>query len=145
MENNKIEIKNLTRLYTLVLLKFNNIISGYSILKLLEKDLGKTASPTYVYDFLNKLESNGYIKNLKPSKSKRSKGFQLTSTGNEFVNSILTRFDNLIQVAIQSKLKICVSCGVKLYEDYYSEKIGDKEYYFCCVHCAKAYKQNLNQ
>jgi len=44
-ENEDIKIRNLTKLYTLVLLKANKVISGYSILKRLDKDLGKTSSP----------------------------------------------------------------------------------------------------
>ena len=123
-------------------MKSSDSISGYSILKRLEKDLGKTASPTYVYNFLNKLIQKGYAEKLKSSKSKRSKGFRLTLEGEEFVEKILMRFDNLIEVAIQAKLKICASCGVKLYEDYHAEKIGGKELNFCCIHCAKAYKNH---
>jgi len=125
-----------------VLLKSAESISGYSILKRLEKDLGKTASPTYIYDFINTLKSKGYVKDIKRSKSKRSRGFKLTLEGHKFVDKILQRFGNLIEVAIQSKLKICASCGVKLYENYYSETIEGKKLNFCCVHCAKAFKNH---
>ncbi|MFW9880796.1 MAG: hypothetical protein ACFFG0_47650, partial [Candidatus Thorarchaeota archaeon] len=114
----------------------------YSILKRLEKDLGTIASPTYVYDFLKKLKDEGYIEDVPTPKSKRSKGFKLTPSGISFTDRIFSRFDNLIDVAIQSKLKICASCGVKLYEDYHVETIHSKELNFCCKHCAKAYRDS---
>lgn len=91
---------------------------------------------------MNKLQSEGYIKPTPIPKSKKSKGFQLTPTGKQFIDTILQRFGNLIEAAIESKLKICASCGVKLYEDYHIETIGGKEMYFCCIHCAKAFKHS---
>ncbi|HUW89183.1 MAG TPA: PadR family transcriptional regulator [Candidatus Nanopelagicaceae bacterium] len=140
-EETEIKIQNLTKFYILVLLKSNNTVTGYFILKKLEKDLGKTASPTYVYDFLKSLKSQGYVEDVTKSKtSKRSKGYQLTSQGHEFIDRIFLRFNNLIEVAIQSRLEICASCGVKLYDNYHSEKIGNKILNFCCKHCAKAFK-----
>jgi DNA-binding PadR family transcriptional regulator len=139
-----IEIRNLTKLYTLVLLKSKNKVTGYYILKKLSNDLGKTASPTYIYNFLKNLESEGYIKKNVDPKSKRDKGYDLTPKGNDFIQKILSRFDNLIEVAIQSKLKICACCGVQLYKDFHTEIINDIEMNFCCKHCASAYKENYN-
>ena len=142
-ENDDIKIQNLTKFYTLVLLKSKESVTGYYVLKRLEEDLGKTASPTYVYDFLKKLKKEGYIEEITTPKSKRSKGFKLTKKGGKFINRIFLRFDNLIEVAIQSKLKACASCGVKIYDDFYTETIGGKKLIFCCGHCAKAYKNSL--
>jgi len=122
-----------------MLLKSEKVITGYYILKRLEKDLGTTASPTYVYDFLKKLKLEGYIEDIPTPKSKRAKGFKLTPKGFEFADRIFSRFNNLIEVAIQSKIKICASCGVKLYDNFHVEEIRGKEFYFCCKHCAKAY------
>ncbi|MFX0008745.1 MAG: PadR family transcriptional regulator [Candidatus Hermodarchaeota archaeon] len=137
-----IKIQNLTRFYTLVLLKSKKSVTGYYIIKKLGSDLGKTASPTYIYDFLNKLQSEGYIKPVPTPKSKKSKGFQLTPAGIEFIDSILNRFGNLIEATIESKLKICASCGVKLYDDFHVETVNGKEMNFCCTHCAKAFKES---
>jgi DNA-binding PadR family transcriptional regulator len=141
-EEHEIKVQSLTRFYILMLLKSEKKITGYSIIKRLEKDLGTIASPTYVYDFLKQLKAEGYIKVISTPKSKRAQGFRLTPEGSEFTDRIFSRFNNLIEVAIQSKLKICASCGVKLYDDYYSEAIGGKEFNFCCKHCAKAYKNS---
>ena len=141
-ENSDLKVQNLTKLYALVMLKSKESVTGYYILDRLKKDLEKTASPTYVYDFLKKLREEGYIEEIMTEESQRSKGYKLTSSGEAFIDRILSRFDNLIEVAIQSKLKICASCGVKLYEDFYSETINNKKLNFCCKHCAKAYKDS---
>jgi len=143
-EEHDLKVQNLTKLYALVMLKSNPAVTGYYILNKLKKDLNKTASPTYVYEFLKSLKEEGYIEEIPTEESKRSKGYKLTPSGAEFIDKIFSRFDNLIEVAIQSKLEICASCGVKLYENYYSEKVGNKTLNFCCKHCAKAFKENQN-
>ncbi|MFX1427805.1 MAG: PadR family transcriptional regulator [Promethearchaeota archaeon] len=144
-DNPEIKIQSITRFYILLLLKSKNEITGYQILKSLEKDLGTTASPTSIYDFLKDLKSKEYIEALEKSESERSRGFKLTSSGMKFVDRIFTRFNNLIEGAIQSKLKICASCGVKLYEDFHTEIINGKEMNFCCSHCAKAFIDSHNE
>ncbi|MFX1316528.1 MAG: helix-turn-helix transcriptional regulator [Promethearchaeota archaeon] len=141
-QKSRIEVRNLTKFFILALLKSKESVTGYYILKRLEKDLEKTASPTYVYDFLKKLKNEGYIENVPNLKSKRTKGYRLTTSGEKFTDSVFSRFDNIINAAIESKLKICASCGVKLYQDYHTETIDGKTVYFCCVHCAKAYKNH---
>ena len=60
-KTHEIKVQSITRFYILLLLKSKNIITGYRILKSLEKDLGTTASPTSVYDFLKDLKSNNYM------------------------------------------------------------------------------------
>jgi len=143
-EEPEIKIQNLTKFYILVLLKSNETVTGYFVLKKLDKDLGKTASPTYVYDFLKSLKAQGYAEDVANSKtSKRSKGYRLTTQGHEFIDRMFLRFNNLIEVAIQSRLEICASCGVRLYDNYHSEKIGNDLLNFCCKHCAKAFKNDL--
>ena len=141
-EKPEIKVQSLTRFYILLLLKSKNTITGYQIINQLKEDLGTTASPTSIYDFLKNLKSKGYIKDLKKTKSGRSKGFKLTYEGDRFIDKIFSRFDNLIEAAIQSKLKICASCGVKLYENYHTEIIEGKKMDFCCKHCARAYKNS---
>ncbi len=143
-EHEEIKVQNLTRLYALVLLKSKQPVSGYYILKRLKEDLGKTSSPTYVYNFLKDLRNEGYLVKVKVADSKRSQGYSLTTEGDIFTENIFLRFNNLIETAIQSKIKICASCGVKLYEDVHTEKIRGVELNFCCTHCAKAYKSQIN-
>jgi len=145
IKKQEIKVQSITRFYIILLLKSKNTITGYQIIKRLEKDLGTTASPTGIYNFLKDLRSEGYIEDIPNPKSKRAKGFRLTSSGAEFIDRIFTRFDNLIEVAVQSKLKACASCGVKLYNNFHVETIHGKELNFCCKHCAKAYKSLLHK
>ena len=126
------------------MLKSKDSVTGYYILDRLKKDLKKTASPTYVYDFLKKLKKEGYIEEIATEKSKRSKGYKLTLSGSIFIDRIFSRFDNLIEVAIQSRLEICKSCGVKLYGAFHTETVHGEDMNFCCKHCAKAYKNSLH-
>jgi len=144
-DNKELEVQNLTKLYILVILKSKESVTGYYILEKLKQDLNKKASPTYVYDFLKKLKAEGYIEDIAKEKSKRSKGYKLTPPGSAFIDRIFSRFDNLIEVAIQSKLEICTLCGVKLYGKFHSETIHGEVKNFCCKHCAKAYKNSLNK
>ncbi|MHA2399654.1 MAG: PadR family transcriptional regulator [Promethearchaeota archaeon] len=141
-ENQEIKIQSMTRFYILLLLESRKVITGYQILKALDKDLGTTASPTSVYDFLKDLKSKGYVKDATKSVGERAKGFELLPEGEKFVDRIFTRFNNLIEVAVQSKLHVCASCGVKLYDDFHAETVQGNELHFCCKHCAKAYKHS---
>jgi DNA-binding PadR family transcriptional regulator len=144
-EDKEIKVQSLSRFFILMLLKSEKSVTGYSIMKRLDKDLHMIASPTYVYDFLKKLKEEGYIEEVPTPKSKRSKGFRLTTSGSDFIDRIFSRFDSLIEVTIQSKLKICASCGVKLYEDFHVDIVNGKELNFCCKHCAKAYKNSITR
>lgn len=140
-----IKVQNLTKFYTLTMLKTKKSVTGYYIIKKLESDFGRTASPTYIYNFLNNLQSEGYIIPTPNPDSKKSKGFQLTPEGEKFVDRIFDRFGNLIEAAVASKIHICASCGVKLYDNFHTETINGKELNFCCKHCAKAFKNSTHK
>ncbi|MHA2295373.1 MAG: helix-turn-helix transcriptional regulator [Candidatus Hodarchaeales archaeon] len=140
-----IQIQSFTKLYTLLLLKSRESITedltGYRIMKKIESDLGTTTSPNYIYNFLKELREQDYLEEMVGKKPK-SKKYKLTPEGMKFVEKILLRFDNLLEVAIKPKLTICAHCGAKLYSDYHEEMISGKEMNFCCIHCANAYKQH---
>ena len=86
----KIKIQSITRFYVLLLLKSKNIITGYQILKSLERDLGTIASPTSIYDFLSDLKTEGYIKDIPKADKERAKGFRLTPSGEGFIDRIFS-------------------------------------------------------
>ena len=92
----QIKVKNLTKLYILALLKLDNAVSGYFIIKKLNRDLGKTVSPTYVYNFLKKLKACGFTEEVFQSLSKKRKGYILTSSGLELVNRVFHKYEDLI-------------------------------------------------
>lgn len=139
-QESEIKIQNFTRFYALVLLKSKESITGYYILKKLKSDLKKNASPTYVYDFLKSLKKRGFIEETKSLKSKKSAGYHLTFEGKIFVENVFLRFNNLIEVSLRSNLKVCVGCGITIYDSVYTKIIGDKELNFCCKYCAKEFK-----
>lgn len=141
-QESEIKIQNFTRFYALVLLKSKKSVTGYYILKKLKSDLKKNASPTYIYDFLKSLKKRGFIEETKSLNPKKSAGYQLTSEGKVFTEKIFLRFNNLIEGAIRSNLKVCAGCGITTYDKVHTEKIGDKEFNFCCKYCAKEFKNS---
>ena len=108
-KHEEIKVQNLTRFYTLVLIKSKSPITGYYILKRLKDDLGKTSSPTYVYDFLKSLKREGYLEDVKVSDSKRSQGYKLTTAGEMFTENIFSRFNNMIETALRYNILLLVT------------------------------------
>lgn len=139
-----ISVQSLTKLFTLLLLQAEKEpTTGYQVLKYLEKELDTTASPNTLYAFLHDLEDAGYIKEVNVEDKKRSLGYRTTDEGKKFIESIIARFDSLLEMAIKPKLTVCAHCHVQLYNNFHTEKIDDKTMNFCCKHCAKAYQDNL--
>ncbi|MHA2333976.1 MAG: PadR family transcriptional regulator [Candidatus Hodarchaeales archaeon] len=143
-EKQEIQVQSISKLYTLLLLRTKKPVTGYRILKYLEKELETTASPTTLYNFLKELVKAGYIEEQADEKSKRAHGYELTPSGAKFVEKIVGRFGSLIDAAIQPKLTVCASCGVQLYDAFHIEEIDGRKMNFCCEHCAKAYKQHVS-
>jgi hypothetical protein len=76
---------------------------------------------------------------------KERKIFELTPEGKELCNNLFKRFAELVAIAIKPSLSICAHCGCKVYEGSYREVIDGTEMAFCCVHCARTYKENKIQ
>jgi DNA-binding MarR family transcriptional regulator len=108
-------------------------------MKELEEKLGRKVSTSQVYPFLQTLENNKLIK-VEKKEARDKKIYSLTKEGKNFVDSILSRFGDLIHVAIEPRLSVCAHCGCKVYEGGYKEKIGKKELIFCCKYCAESFK-----
>jgi hypothetical protein len=54
---------------------------------------------------------------------------------------LFKRFAELVAIAIEPSLYVCAHCGCKVYEGGYHEVINGKEMAFCCMHCARSYKE----
>jgi hypothetical protein len=54
---------------------------------------------------------------------------------------LFKRFADLVSIAIEPSLYVCAHCGCKVYEGAYREVINGEETAFCCVHCARSYKE----
>jgi DNA-binding PadR family transcriptional regulator len=134
-------ISDFSRFYILTIL-YEGPAHGYSILSRFKKRVKKEVSPSLVYPFLQQLEEKGLVKhtvNLVGVKEK--KVFELTKKGRELCTGLFRRFAELVSIAIEPSLYVCAHCGCKVYEGAYREFIDGKETAFCCMHCARSYKE----
>lgn len=135
----EVKITNLVKFYTILLLS-DGPKHGYEIIMHLGAKLGKKASPGQIYPFLGKLEGSGYVA-VKSTGLKDKKVYALTPDGRKFVKKMLSRFEDLIDIAVEPRLTTCAHCGCRMYEGGYEEKIKGKTFRFCCCHCAKSFNE----
>lgn len=133
----EIKISGIVRLYILITLE-SSPIHGYKLMKELEKRLGKKPSAAQVYPFLIELEKNGYLI-IREEGKRRKKVYELTQRGHELVQHILSRVFSILDAALDTRLKVCVNCGCKIYEGGYTVNAKGKTLIFCCEHCARSY------
>ena len=134
-------ISDFSRFYILTIL-YEGPSHGYSIISRLRKRVKKEVSPSLVYPFLQQLEEKGLVTHIiKPVGEKERKIFELTQAGRKLCTDIFKRFAELVAIAIEPSLYVCVHCGCKVYEGGYREVINGRETAFCCIHCANSYKE----
>ncbi len=132
-------INSLVKFYTLILLREDKR-HGYELIKELKEKLDRGISPSQVYPFLGLLETKGFVSSRVVGKRDK-KLYLLTSKGIDFVDGLLSRFGEVAQLAIASKIVSCANCGCKVYGPAYSEVRSGKKVSFCCRSCAgKTYK-----
>ena len=132
-----VKITNMLKFYTLCLLAAGTK-HGYDLIKELEEKLGRKISASNVYPFLSNLRRNKLIRFDKVGKRDK-KTYYLTQEGKTFTKQMFSKFGDLINAAIEPKLRTC-PCGCRVYSGGYSEKIRGKTMHFCCSHCAKMFK-----
>ncbi len=119
---------------------------GYGIIRRFRKRVGKTISPSLVYPFLKQLEEKGLVDHTsRPVGEKKREIFKLTKAGRDLCIRLFRRFDNLIATAIQASLEVCDHCGAHIYDGGHLELIDGKETTFCCIHCAHAYIEEIEE
>lgn len=134
-------ISDFSRFYILTIL-YEGPAHGYSIINQFKKRVKKEISPSLVYPFLQQLEEKGLVTHTKkPVGEKEKKIFELTLEGRELCTGLFKRFAILVAIAIEPSLYVCAHCGCKVYEGGYREVIEGKETAFCCMHCARSYKE----
>jgi DNA-binding PadR family transcriptional regulator len=135
-------VSDFSRFYILTIL-YEGPAHGYQILSRFKKRVKKEVSPSLVYPFLQQLEEKGLVKHtLKPVGEKEKKVFELTKKGRELATGLFKRFAELVSVAIEPSLDVCAHCGCKVYEGAYHEVINGEELAFCCMHCARSFKED---
>jgi DNA-binding PadR family transcriptional regulator len=137
-------ISDFSRFYILTIL-YEGPAHGYQILNRFRKRVKKEVSPSLVYPFLKQIEKRGLVKHsVQPVGEKKRKIFELTQEGRELCTGLFKRFADLVSIAIEPSLHVCAHCGCKVYEGGYHEIIDGKQTTFCCMHCAKSYKETWN-
>lgn len=95
-------VKGMSRFLILWIIKYNECIHGYGILKELDKFFEifidemslKRSNPSNIYPILNKMEESGIIgSELKTKNNKKIKYFKITEDGEYLLNYIYSRFD----------------------------------------------------
>lgn len=133
-------LSDFSQFYILLLLSEGEI-HGYGLMKSFKKRTGRTLSAGTLYPFLQKLEQRRLISQSDMSVGKRPKlVYSLTKKGIEFTEGLFRRFAAMTASAIEPSLETCASCGVRVFEGGYREKIDGKTMIFCCSHCAAAFK-----
>jgi DNA-binding PadR family transcriptional regulator len=134
-------LSDFSRFYILTIL-YEGPAHGYSIMSQFKNRVKKEISPSLVYPFLQQLEDKGLVEyTIEPVGEKERKIFELTTEGRELCTGLFKRFADLVSIAIEPSLDVCAHCGCKVYEGVYREVIDGKEMAFCCMHCARSYKE----
>jgi PadR family transcriptional regulator PadR len=134
-------ISDFSRFYILTIL-YEGPAHGYSIINQFKKRVKKEVSPSLVYPFLQQLEEKGLVTHTqKPVGEKERKVFELTDEGRDLCTGLFKRFAELVAIAIEPSMYVCAHCGCKVYEGAHMEVIDAKEMAFCCMHCARSYKE----
>jgi DNA-binding PadR family transcriptional regulator len=129
-ENTDLDLSNVNRLYTLLLLEAGER-HGYQIIKDIEKVTGKKPSTSHIYPFLEKLVQKD-VATVERKGDRGKKVYRLTDEGENLVKEQLDSFGEILDAAIEGEIEQCENCGCEIYSGGYEEK--DKVY--CCEHCA---------
>lgn len=126
----KIDLSNVNRLYTVMLLESGER-HGYQIIKEIEEITGKKPSTSHIYPFLSTLEEKGLVESEKKG-DRGKKVCNLTEDGKKVMHEQVEAFSKILSTAIEGEITECSHCGCEIYSGGYEE---DGEV-FCCKHCA---------
>jgi len=136
-------LSDFSQFYIMLLLS-EGPIHGYGMMRTFKARTGNTLSAGTLYPFLQKLETRGIVKKSDESTGKRPKiVHSLTRKGKGFTDRLFRRFSAITVSAIEPSLQTCASCGARVFDGVHREKIDGVELGFCCIHCARAYKNDL--
>lgn len=136
-------LSDFSQFYIMLLLNEGST-HGYGLMRAYKIRTGSSLSAGTLYPFLQSLESRGLVKRADVSVGKRPKiEYSLTKKGHEFTARLFRRFAAITASALEPSLETCASCGARVVEGAHHEEIDGVELSFCCVHCARAYKNDL--
>ncbi len=135
-------VSDFARFYILIIL-YECPCHGYEVISKFKTRIGKDVSPSLIYPFLRELEEKGFLRHkVKAVGAKKRKIFELTEEGKGLCERLFKRFSSLVSIAIEPSLEVCAHCGCKVFEGGHREVVDGKELTFCCVHCAKSFKDS---
>ncbi|MHA1948805.1 MAG: PadR family transcriptional regulator [Candidatus Thorarchaeota archaeon] len=136
-------LSEFSHFYVLLMLN-EKPLHGYGLMKGYQNRTGKKLSPGTLYPFLQELEEKKLVTQKQEDIGKKRKiVYSLTKKGKKFSDRLFKRFAAITVSALGSSLEVCASCGARVYEGAHHEEVDGVNLAFCCVHCAKAFKQNL--
>ncbi len=137
-------LSDFSQFYIMMLLH-EGPLHGYGIMRAFKNRTGNSLSAGTLYPFLQKLEARGLVTKSDASSGKRPKiVYSLTKKGVEFTNRLFKRFAAITVSALEPSLSTCASCGARVYDGAHYEEVDGVTLGFCCVHCARAYKNELH-
>lgn len=128
----EIDLSNVNRLYTLLLLESGGK-HGYQIIKDIERITGNKPTTSHIYPFLDKLADRD-LAEAEEEGDRGKKVYSLTDEGEQLVEEQLDSFGEILQTAIEGEIRECKHCGCEVYTGGYEEN-GD---FYCCRHCAES-------
>ncbi len=136
-------LSDFSQFYIMLLLSEGSI-HGYGIMRAFKNRTGTSLSAGTLYPFLQKLEALELVKKSGEASGKRPKiVYSLTKKGVKFTERLFRRFSAITTSALEPSLETCASCGARVYDGVHYEEIDGVKLGFCCIHCAKAYKNDL--
>ncbi|MFW9830891.1 MAG: PadR family transcriptional regulator [Candidatus Thorarchaeota archaeon] len=138
-------LDDLAKFYILLVLN-EGASHGYGIIAKYRHRTGRSLSAGTLYPFLQHLEEQEIVTcEDKPVGKRPRREYCLTSNGKKAVSRLLKRFASITAAAFESNLKVCASCGCKVYEGAHIKEINGNSLAFCCPHCAVAYQRQLHE
>lgn len=136
-------LADFSQFYILLMLN-EKPLHGYGLMKGYQNRTGKKLSPGTLYPFLQELEERKLVTQKQEDVGKKRKiVYSLTKKGKQLSERLFKRFAAITASALGASLEVCASCGAQVFEGAHHEVIDGVNLAFCCVHCAKAYKQSL--
>lgn len=145
-----IRITTLPRLALLLELR-KGARHGYALMKSVQSMTGAPCSPAQIYPFLSTLEKQKLVTRQsrsgrlarasarfggKPS-SRIQQPYTLTPSGRRFVHGVLSKFDQILKLALAGQVTECAHCSCKIFGQAVWARNRGVRLPYCCLHCAK--------
>lgn len=129
-----VELIGFIKLQILLLLNKKEM-SGYLLMREIEKITGGRPSPGHIYPLLATMKALNYVKVVRIG-MRKMKMYKLTDRGKKALKHMVEKMNNIVEAVLADKLVKCEKCECVIYEHPYIKRISGKAHYFCCKSCA---------